>query len=144
MNMKTFVILFFLALTLPLRAQTEISWWTVDAGGGESSSGGVYAIVATVGQPDAGSELAGGPYVLEGGFWPAASSDSIPVPPQLTIGPGMLGTAIISWTPNAPGYVLQHSTSLAPSSWTDAPSGAANPVVVPVNVSARYYRLVRP
>jgi hypothetical protein len=144
MKIKTSVTLFFLALTLSLRAQTEITWWTVDAGGGQSSSGGVYAVVATVGQPDAGRELAGGPYVLQGGYWAAPSSDSMAVPPQLTIRPGVLGTAIISWAPSSPGYVLQHSTSLAPSSWNNAPSGAANPVVVPVNVPARYYRLVRP
>jgi len=40
--------------------------WTVDGGGGRSS-GGPFALVGTLGQPDSGL-LQGGPYVLRGGF----------------------------------------------------------------------------
>ncbi len=46
----------------------EISWSTIDGGGG-TSSGGDYAVIGTIGQPDAG-EMSGGDYVLSGGFWP--------------------------------------------------------------------------
>ena len=46
----------------------EISWSTIDAGGGRST-GGDYALVGTIGQPDAG-EMAGGDFELSGGFWP--------------------------------------------------------------------------
>ena len=49
----------------------EIDWYTIDGGGG-TSSGGVYEISGTIGQPDAGA-LSGGPYVVEGGFWPGIS-----------------------------------------------------------------------
>jgi hypothetical protein len=45
----------------------DLSWWTVDGGGGESS-GGRYAVSGTAGQPDAGT-MSGGPYTLGGGFW---------------------------------------------------------------------------
>lgn len=45
----------------------ELSWWTVDGGGG-TSSGGDYEISATIGQPDAG-EMSGGDYSVSGGFW---------------------------------------------------------------------------
>ena len=45
----------------------ELSWWTVDGGGGVSSGGG-YTLTGTIGQPDAGG-LAGGGYSLPGGFW---------------------------------------------------------------------------
>ena len=45
----------------------EISWWTMDAGGSESS-GGDYSIKGTVGQFDAGS-MQGGDISLDGGFW---------------------------------------------------------------------------
>ncbi len=48
----------------------DLSWWTVDGGGGESS-GGTYALAGTVGQPDAGA-LTGGDYSLVGGFWAGA------------------------------------------------------------------------
>ncbi len=47
----------------------EISWYTIDGGGGAmSSAGGVYTLNGTVGQPDAGT-LNGGAYALNGGFW---------------------------------------------------------------------------
>ena len=46
----------------------EISWSTIDGGGGRST-GGDFALVGTIGQPDAG-EMAGGDYTLAGGFWP--------------------------------------------------------------------------
>ena len=49
----------------------ELSWWTVDGGGG-TSSGGDYALSGTIGQPDAGS-MSGGEYAIEGGFWARVS-----------------------------------------------------------------------
>jgi hypothetical protein len=45
----------------------ELSPSTVDGGGGESA-GGDLRLTGTAGQPDAGL-LAGGGYVLAGGFW---------------------------------------------------------------------------
>ena len=45
----------------------EMSWYTVDGGGG-TSSGGDFVLSGTAGQPDAG-DLAGGDFVLRGGFW---------------------------------------------------------------------------
>jgi hypothetical protein len=45
----------------------DLSWWTVDGGGGRSSGGG-YTLQGTIGQPDAAT-LAGGEYTLAGGFW---------------------------------------------------------------------------
>lgn len=46
----------------------DLSWWTVDGGGGASSSGAGYSLTGTVGQPDAGV-LTGPGYTLSGGFW---------------------------------------------------------------------------
>ncbi len=46
----------------------EISWSTIDGGGGRSS-GGQYELLGTIGQPDA-AYSAGGDYELLGGFWP--------------------------------------------------------------------------
>jgi hypothetical protein len=48
--------------------QTSISWWTVDGGGG-TSTGGVYTLSGTIGQPDASAAMTGGAYTLTGGFW---------------------------------------------------------------------------
>jgi uncharacterized repeat protein (TIGR01451 family) len=76
-----------LALGLGLLAATpaspqsyDLSWRTVDGGGGTFSTGGSFSLGATVGQPDAGA-LAGSPYGINGGFWaatltpPVAESD---------------------------------------------------------------------
>jgi hypothetical protein len=46
----------------------DLTWNTVDGGGGTFSSGGGYTLGGTAGQPDAGV-LSGGGYTLGGGFW---------------------------------------------------------------------------
>ncbi len=45
----------------------DLTWWTVDGGGGTASGGG-YTLMGTAGQPDAGT-VSGGGYTLYGGFW---------------------------------------------------------------------------
>ncbi len=61
-----------LLMGLPALGQTggdyELSWSTIDGGGG-TSSGGSYTLTGTIGQPDA-AYSAGGSYELLGGFWP--------------------------------------------------------------------------
>lgn len=48
-------------------AQLSISRFTVDGGGG-ASTGGVFSVGGTIGQPDAG-QMTGGSFALAGGFW---------------------------------------------------------------------------
>lgn len=50
----------------------DLTWSTIDAGGG-SSAGGGYQLAGTLGQPDAGATLSGGIYSLSGGFWGGVS-----------------------------------------------------------------------
>ena len=61
-----------LVLTIPVLAQSGgayvLEWHTIDGGGGVSS-GGIYTITCTIGQPDA-EWSSGGDYELLGGFWP--------------------------------------------------------------------------
>ena len=62
-------ILLLMALaTSVVSGQYELSWYTIDGGGGRSS-GGPYTLTGTIGQPDA-AYSAGGNYELLGGFWP--------------------------------------------------------------------------
>lgn len=78
----TFALLLVLALASALQATGQslgpevetydLSWWTIDGGGG-ASSGGAYELAGTSGQPDAGV-LSGGGYELTGGFWVGASA----------------------------------------------------------------------
>ena len=51
----------------------DLSWSTVDGGGGTFSTGGGYSLGSTAGQPDAGL-LSGGVYSLAGGFWPGGAA----------------------------------------------------------------------
>jgi hypothetical protein len=48
----------------------DLTWSTIDGGGGMFSTGGTYELSGTIGQPDAG-KLSGGIYTLNGGFWNA-------------------------------------------------------------------------
>src|SRR5436190_20009599 len=75
--------------------QFDLSWSTVDSGGG-SSSGGQFTLSGTVGQPDPGS-LAGGQFKLEGGFWSGVSVVQTPGSPILKIKLLGKGQAMISW-----------------------------------------------
>lgn len=58
----------------------DISWFTVDGGGG-NSIGGPYTLSGTTGQPDAGV-LSGGAYAVTGGFWVGVAG---PMPPTFTL-----------------------------------------------------------
>ena len=129
---------------LPIHAQTySIDWYKV-AGGGGTSTGGVYSVSGTVGQQDAGGPMTNGQYSVTGGFW------ALPIPvqttnaPTLAIIPAAPGWATISWTPPTPGFVLQETTSLAPTNWTNSPSGATNPITVPAVLPSKFYRLNKP
>lgn len=64
------LVLLLLAVGVTLAASNyAIDWWTID-GGGQSSTGGSYALSGTVGQHDASTAVAaGGSYSLHGGFW---------------------------------------------------------------------------
>jgi len=61
------IALLLIVSTALARSGYDLSWWTVDGGGG-TASGGSYTLVGTIGQPDAGI-LTGGDYTLGGGFW---------------------------------------------------------------------------
>jgi hypothetical protein len=59
-------------------AAPEITWWTVDGGGGTLSAGG-YTLAGTVGQPDAAAALVSGDYSLIGGAWAGMGAEKYPV-----------------------------------------------------------------
>ena len=52
----------------------DLSWHTIDGGGGGSSTGGGFELAGTIGQHDAGPAMTGGAFSLLGGFWPGAGS----------------------------------------------------------------------
>lgn len=70
-----------LLLTMHVTATSsyQIPWWSVDGGSG-SSVGDRFALVGTIGQPDAG-HMESDHFALTGGFW-AQPIESIPTPPE--------------------------------------------------------------
>jgi len=121
----------------------SIDWHTIDGGGG-TSTGGVFAVSGTIGQPAAGGPMTNGQYSVTGGFWALPTAVQTPGAPTLTIVPAAPGQATISWTPNTPGFVLQETWVLSPANWTNAPSGATNPITVPATLPTKFYRLFKP
>src|SRR6266850_395886 len=105
MNWKLFVQLgggVALALPLAVSAQLQIDWFTIDGGGG-SSSGGVYSVSGTIGQPDASSAMTGGGYSLTGGFWSLLAVQT-PGAPLLTIARTSTNTIAVSWPSPSLGF----------------------------------------
>jgi hypothetical protein len=121
----------------------SIGWFTIDGGGG-TSTGGVYSVSETIGQPDAGGPMTNGQYSVIGGFWTLPTAIQVTGAPTLTIVPAAPGQATLSWAPNTPGFVLQETWVLSPANWTNSVSGTANPITVPAVVPTKFYRLFKP
>ena len=102
----------------------SIDWYKI-AGGGGTSTGGVYAISGTIGQHDAGGPMTGGSYSLTGGFWALISVVQTPGLPNLTItfvGPN---SVVVSW-PNTGSYTLQQNNNLATINWVTSSYAITN------------------
>ncbi len=97
-------------------AQTYTVDWYKIAGGGGTSTGGVYAVSGTIGQPDASGAMSGGSYSLTGGFWSLISVVQTPGAPLLTITHAG-NQAVISWPPSVTGWTLQTNVNLATPTW---------------------------
>ena len=120
-----------------------IDWHTIDGGGG-TSTGGVYSVSGTIGQPDAGPTMTNGQYAVTGGFWALPQAVQAPGAPLLSITAASPGFATILWAPDTAGFVLQETMSLAPTNWMNSTSGSMSPVVVPADGQKKFYRLYKP
>lgn len=128
---------------LSAMAQYSIDWSTVDGGGGRST-GGVYSVTGTVGQPDAGGPMTNGQYSLTGGFWALPQVVQVEGAPTLMIAAAGAGQAQISWTPASTNWILQERLSLTSGTWSNSASGVTNPIVVPATMPTKFYRLFKP
>jgi hypothetical protein len=108
-----------LAVTLLTRlaiAQSySIDWYKISGGGG-TSTGSVYSVSGTIGQPDASSALTGGNFSLTGGFWSLISVVQTPGAPSLII-TYVANQTVVSWSPSVAGWTLQTNASLATPTW---------------------------
>jgi hypothetical protein len=129
------------------QAQTNftLDWFSVDGGGG-TSTGGVYAVSGTIGQPDAGTTMKGGNYSLDGGFWGLIAAIQAPGAPWLTITRTPTNSVIISWPSPSTGWVLWQNTNLNTANWSEVlttpnDDGTTRSVTVAPPLGNRFYRL---
>lgn len=81
-NLKTIMsglLVGILGTSLAAAETFDLTWNTIDGGGVNGSTGGVFELSGTIGQPDAGL-LSGGVFTLAGGFW---SGIQLPCPADL-------------------------------------------------------------
>jgi hypothetical protein len=148
--MKRTILLSFLAATvcLPAVAQLYTISWHKIAGGGGTSTGGVYSVSGTIGQHDAGGPLTGGNFSLAGGFW-ALTAVQTPGAPTLGIVLTSTNTAMVYWPSTSTGFSLQVNTDLTTGIWT-APgetvqdNGTIKYIIVNPPTGRKFYRLKYP
>src|SRR5207249_7170371 len=112
-----------------------------------TSTGGVYSLSGTIGQPDAGglSQTTGGSYTLAGGFWSIVAVVPTAGAPSLTILHSG-SNVIVSWPSPATGFGLEQNTALSAVNWIgigQVPNddGTNKTVTLPISPGNRFYRL---
>jgi hypothetical protein len=135
-------------LCLPVTAQYSIDWSTIDGGGG-TSTGGVYSVSGTIGQPDAGA-MSGGNYTLDGGFWGVIAAVQTPGAPLLSIFHTATNTVAVSWPLSSTGWTLQQNTNGVSSlNWSNVTNGiqddgTTRTLIINPPSGNRFYRLRGP
>ena len=126
----------------------SIDWHTIDGGGG-TSTGGVYSVNGTIGQPDVG-KMAGGTYTLDGGYWGIIATVQTPGGPLLSLARTTTNTVAVFWPSPSTGFNLQVNTNgIASPNWSNvvtAPTdnGTTRTVEVSPPTGNRFYRLFKP
>ncbi len=144
------IILCVLITTFCLRAmaqQYSIDWYKV-AGGGGTSTGGVYSVSGTIGQPDASLAMSGGSYSLTGGFWALISVVQTAGLPDLVITHSG-NSVFVSW-PNTGSYTLQQTANLAAgngwatSGYSITTANGTNSITITPPTGNLFFRLKNP
>jgi hypothetical protein len=147
--MKTPILLFALLIpSLGFAQQCSIDWYKI-AGGGGTSTGGVYSASGTIGQPDAGGAMSGGNYSLTGGFWALISVAQTPGAPLLTITFNhQLSTINVSWPSPSTGWTLQQNSDLTTASWSTSGGISDNGTIKSITITSPtgnlFFRLKQP
>lgn len=147
-EIKSIAALLALVASVTQAQNYSIDWHTVDGGGGVST-GGVYSVSGTIGQPDAG-RMSGGNFVLEGGFWGVIAAIQTPGAPFLSIF-RTNGSVIVSWPLPATGWVLERTNLVSSTSppWPQVPfpyvtNATDVRVTFPATPGNQFFRLHKP
>ena len=137
----------FLSISTVVAQNYSIDWMTIDGGGG-TSTGGVYSVSGTIGQPDAG-RMSGGNFTLDGGFWGIIAAVQTPGAPLLRIVRTATNTVVVAWPSPSTGFSLQRNAVVGTTNWlgvTNAVSvvGSENQIIVAPPAGNQFYRLFRP
>jgi len=139
-----------IALCLRAWGQCAIDWSTVDGGGG-TSTGAVYTVSGTIGQPDASQQaMTGGNYSLVGGFWGVIAAVQAPGAPLLSILRTTTNTVAVTWPSPSTGWTLQQNTnSVSSLNWSNVTTtiqddGTTKTLIVNPPTGNRFYRLHKP
>lgn len=144
------MLIFLLGLAIPATAATlnvSIGWWTVDGGGG-TSTGDIYSITGTVGQPDT-EAMSGSAFALQGGFWSLVAVQTAGAP-TLSIFHTGTNTVVVSWPSPSAGWNLQQNTNgIQTLNWSNVVSGIQDDgtiktLIVNPPTGNRFYRLQSP
>jgi hypothetical protein len=104
-----------LPATVLAQPQYTLDWSTIDGGGG-TSTGGVYEVSGTIGQPDAGGPMTNGQFSLTGGFW-TLYAVQMPGAPRLSIRRTDGSSALLCWPYPSEGFGLRQCTNLYAANW---------------------------
>jgi hypothetical protein len=142
-----FAALLFLSVDFTFAQSYSVDWFTIDGGGG-TSTGGVFSVTGTIGQPDAG-HMSGGSYTVDGGFWGIIAAVQLPGSPLLNVFISNTNSVIVSWPAASGSFSLQQNSNLSTTTWTTVTNmvnlvGTNNQVKIAPPVGNRFYRLVFP
>jgi hypothetical protein len=148
--MKAKIILLLVSLVSVFGARGQnysIDWFTIDGGGG-TSTGGVYSVSGTIGQPDAG-HMSGGNYTIDGGFWGIIAAIQTPGAPLLRVVLSRTNTVVVAWPAPSTGFSLQQNPTVGTTNWSGVTNGvfvvgSENQVIISPPVGNRFYRLNHP
>jgi hypothetical protein len=138
----------FMSVVPQLEAQHYTIDWSKLAGGLGTSTGGVYSVTGTIGQPDPGT-MSGGSFKVHGGFWSVLAAVQEPGVPILSITLSVTNTVLVSWQTSAKVWELWQTKDLKSSNWWPVTAashevGGRIQAIVPVAAGSRYFRLVNP
>jgi len=94
-----------------------IDWYTIGGGGG-TSTGSVYAVSGTIGQPGVGAS-SGNNYSVTGGFWALIGAVQTPGSPLLRVYVTGSNSVVVSWPSPSTGFVLQQNPNVNSTNWVN-------------------------
>jgi len=149
------VLLLILAVLFELLAcslNTNAASFSIDrftiCGGGGTSTGTIYSVAGTIGQPAVG-HMSGSNFSLDAGFWSIVAAVQTPGAPLLRISRNSPAELVIAWPAASVGFSLQQISVLGGTNWVAVTNAVTvvnneNQVTITSPAGARFYRLYHP